>query len=70
MLQTNQDPKYTTRLGLLRAEAVRTCKELGFIENGDRIIMVDQTRGKEGDHHRFAHNLKVVTIRSDNVTEV
>ena len=46
MLQTTEDPKYATRLGVLRAEAVRTCKELGFVDNGDRIIMVDQTRGK------------------------
>ena len=70
MLQTKEDPKYAVRLGVLRAEAVRTCKELGFLENGDRIIMVDQTRGKQGDHHRFAHNLKVVTIQSDSVNEV
>ena len=71
MLQSNLDPKCTTtRLGDLRAEAVRTSKELGFIENGDRIIMVDQTKGKKGDHHKFAHNLKVVTIQSDSTTEV
>ncbi|CAB9504036.1 Pyruvate kinase [Seminavis robusta] len=71
LLQSNLDPKCaTTRLGTLRAEAVRTAKELGFIQNGERIIMVDQTKGKSGDHHRYAHNLKVVTIQSDNLSEL
>lgn len=66
MLQSRESPKYATRLGHFRAEAVRTCKELGYLTDGDRIIMVDQTSGKEGDHHRHAHNLKLVTIQSNN----
>lgn len=71
MLQSHLDPKCaSTRLGELRAEAVRTAKELGFIEIGDRIIMVDQTKGKQGDHHKFAHNLKVVTIQGDQDGEI
>lgn len=71
MLQSNLDPKAsTTRLSTLRAEAVRTAKELGFIQNGDRIIMVDQTKGRSHDHHEYAHNMKVVTIRSDHISEI
>ena len=71
MLQTDKNPKAAgIRLGKLRAEAVRTAKELGFIQNGDRIIMVDQTKGKVHDHHEYSHNIKVVTVRSDNVNEL
>lgn len=63
MLQSSLDPgSATTRMGLLRAEAVRTAKELGFLKNGDRIIMVDRTVGKADDLHHFAHNMKVVTV--------
>ena len=64
MLQSNLDPgSASTRMGDLRAEAVRTAKELGFTKTGDRIIMVDRTVGKPGDMHEYAHNMKVVTIK-------
>ena len=64
MLQSPLDPgSSATRMGLLRAEAVRTAKELGFVKAGDRIIMVDRTAGKEHDMHNFSHNMKVVTLR-------
>lgn len=64
LLQTTLDPaSNTTRMGLLRAEAVRTAKELGFVRAGDRIIMVDRTEGKDHDMHHFSHNMKVVTLR-------
>jgi pyruvate kinase len=70
MMQTDQNPKAaTTRLSVLRGEAVRTAKELGFLQNGDRIIMVDQTKGKSHDHHEYSHNMKVVTIR-DNLNVI
>jgi pyruvate kinase len=63
MLQSSLDPgSVSTRMGHLRAEAVRTAKELGFVKNGDRIIMVDRTVGKAGDLHQYAHNMKVVTV--------
>jgi pyruvate kinase len=52
-----------TRMGLLRAEAIRTARELGFVQAGDRIILVDRTAGKAHDNHEFAHNMKVVTVR-------
>ena len=71
MLQSKKDPtSASTRLSKLRAEAVRTAKELGFVQNGDRLVMVDQTKGKSHDHHAYAHNMKVVTIRSDHTTEI
>ena len=71
MLQSNLDPlSASTRLSKLRAEAVRTAKELGFIHNGDRIVMVDQTKGKSHDHHDYAHNMKIATIRSDHISEI
>lgn len=64
MLQSSLDPgSASTRMGDLRAEAVRTAKELGFVNTGDRIIMVDRTVGKAGDMHEYAHNMKVVTIK-------
>jgi hypothetical protein len=50
-------------MGLLRAEAVRTAKELGFTKAGERIIMVDRSTGKEHDMHKVSHNMKVVTLR-------
>ena len=56
LLQTKLDPTSSqTRMGLLRAEAVRTAKELGFSSSGDRIIMVDRTAGKAHDLHAYAH---------------
>ena len=65
MLQTLLDDpgSSATRMGLLRAEAVRTAKELGFARAGDRIIMVDRTKGRDHDMHHFSHNMKVVTLR-------
>ena len=58
------DPRCSaTRMGLLRAEAVRTAKELGFAWVDDRIIMVDRTKGRDHDMHHFSHNMKVVTLR-------
>lgn len=63
MLQTTLDPgSVSTRMRLLRAEAVRTAKELGFTRVGDRIIMIDRTKGKEHDMHDFSHNMKIVTL--------
>jgi pyruvate kinase len=64
MLQSPLDPgAIGTPMGLLRAEAVRTAKELGFAKAGDRIIMVDRTAGRTHDMHNYAHNMKVVTLR-------
>ena len=63
MLQSTLNPdSATTRMGLLRAEAIRTAKELGFVNNGDRIIFLDRTKGKATDYHEYAHNMKVITI--------
>lgn len=63
MLQSTLDPSSKgTRMGLLRAEAVRTAKELGYTKTGDRIVMVDRTTGKDHDMHDFSHNMKVVTL--------
>jgi pyruvate kinase len=69
MLQAELNPSLMW-LGELRSEAVRTAKELGFVKNGDRIIMVDQTKGKGTDDYKYAHNLKVVTIQSDYVSSL
>lgn len=65
MLQTPVDPfAPLTSLGLLRAEALRTATEVGFVKCGDRIIVVDQTTGKPSDMHEVAHNMKVITLKS------
>lgn len=64
MLQSSSDPgSATTRMANLRAEAMRTAKELGFVKVGDRIVFVDRTVGKPGDMHEFSHNMKVITVR-------
>ena len=63
MLQTEQDlTSPQTSFGKLRAEAMRTAKEIGFAKSGDRIIMVDRTPGRGHDMHAMAHNMKVVTL--------
>jgi pyruvate kinase len=63
MLHTELDlASSDTSFGKLRAEAMRTAKELGYAKSGDRIIMVDRNPGKGHDMHRFSHNMKVVTL--------
>jgi pyruvate kinase len=62
--QSMLDPgSASTRMGILRAEAIRTAKELGWARSGDRIVFMDRTQGKEHDLHHFSHNMKVVTLR-------
>lgn len=64
MLQSPYSPgQSSTQFSLLRAETVRTAKELGFVKDGDRIILVDRTMGRAHDMHEYAHNMKVVTVR-------
>jgi pyruvate kinase len=64
MLQSPFDPlSPETSMGLLRAEAIRTAKELGFVKSGDRLIIVDQSMGKSTDMHEVSHNMKVITLR-------
>lgn len=64
LLQTTMDPgSNMTRMGFLRAEAVRTAKELGIVKAGDRVVTVDRTAGKSHDHFDFSHNIKLSTIR-------
>jgi len=64
LMHSSLDPNSNkTRMGLLRAEAMRTLKEIGWAKAGDRVIIVDRTRGKDTDMHEFSHNMKVVTLR-------
>ncbi len=64
LLQTNLDPGLnTTRMSILRAEAVRTALELGMIAAGDRIVTVDRTAGKSHDTFDFSHNIKLSTVK-------
>lgn len=63
MLLSFLDPTCkSTRMGELRAEAIRTAKELGYVTAGDRIIIMDRSEGKDHDPHAFSHNMKVVTL--------
>ncbi|GKY92233.1 hypothetical protein MPSEU_000194500 [Mayamaea pseudoterrestris] len=63
MLHTEQDlASSQTSFGKLRAEAMRTAKEIGYARSGDRIIMVDRNPGRVNDMHKFSHNMKVVTL--------
>jgi pyruvate kinase len=64
MLQSTLDPNSpTTSMSKLRAEAIRTARELGFVKPGDRVILVDRTRGKKHDTFDYSHNMKVITIK-------
>lgn len=64
MLQSSLDPgARTTQMSVLRAEAVRVAKEMGYARVGDRIITVDRTVGKGHDLHEFSHNMKVATLK-------
>lgn len=66
MLQSTLDPGCAnTSMSVLRAEAIRTAKELGFLKTGDRVITVDRTVGKAHDMHHYSHNMKVATIREN-----
>jgi pyruvate kinase len=63
MFHTEKDlTSAETSFGKLRAEAMRTVKELGYAKCGDRIIMIDRNPGKSHDMHKFSHNMKVVTL--------
>lgn len=64
MLQSTLDPlAASTSMSKLRAESIRTAREIGFVKPGDRIIFVDRTRGKAHDMHDFSYNMKVVTLK-------
>jgi pyruvate kinase len=54
----------TWRMATLRGEAVRTAKEIGYIRNGDRVIFMDRSKGKENDMFEYSHNIKLSTIQS------
>ena len=64
MLQSTLDPLSAgTRMGTLRAEAMRTAIELGFARSGDRVITVDRTVGKPHDMHTHSFNMKMSTLK-------
>ena len=64
MLQSTLDPlSQGTRMGTLRAEAMRTAIELGFARAGDRVITVDRTVGKPQDMHLHSYNMKMSTLK-------
>ena len=64
LLQEKIDPSSNeTKMGFLRAEAVRTAIELGMISAGDRIVTVDRTAGKSNDSFEFSHNIKISTVK-------
>ena len=52
----------SARMGLLRTEMVRTAKEAGWIQPGDRIAAVDRNRGKVTDSFHIGTNVKIFTI--------
>ncbi|VEU38284.1 unnamed protein product [Pseudo-nitzschia multistriata] len=64
MLQTTApgSDSQITSTGLLRQEAIRTAIEMGFVNKGERVIVVDQTLGKATHMYEVANNMKVVTI--------
>jgi len=64
MLQSAWDPSdVKVSMGKLRAEAARTARELGYVREGDRIIFMDRTKGKDHDLFKYSHNMKISTLR-------
>jgi len=65
MLQSDLDPLCKgTRMATLRAEAMRTAVELGFVRAGDRVITVDRTVGQPNDMHHHSFNMKMSTLKA------
>ena len=65
MLQSDLDPlSKETRMGTLRAEAMRTAVELGMAKAGDRVITVDRTLGQPNDMHHHSFNMKMSTLKA------
>jgi pyruvate kinase len=57
----------TVRMGLLRTEAVRTAKEMGWVRPGDRVVCVDRNKSRHAsggslDAIRVGTNMKVFTV--------
>merc|ERR1719330_1718659 len=64
MLGGKWDPNDSaTSMKKLRAEAARTVRELGYVREGDRIVFMDRTRGREQDMFHYIHNMKISTLR-------
>lgn len=61
MLQTSLNPGSSKTV--MRAETIRTAKELGFVKTGDRVVTFDRTKGKAHEPHKYAHNLQVATVK-------
>mmetsp|Transcript_23852 Transcript_23852/g.48801 ORF Transcript_23852/g.48801 Transcript_23852/m.48801 type:complete len:570 (+) Transcript_23852:138-1847(+) len=65
LLQSKLNPlDRETRMGTLRAEAMRTAIELGLARAGDRVITVDRTLGRPQDMHHHSYNMKMSTLKS------
>ncbi len=54
-----------TSMGLLRAESIRTCRELGYVSDGDRVVSVDRALGKAHDAFAVAQTLKIYTVSAE-----
>ena len=54
-----------TSMGLLRAESIRTCRELGYVSGGDRVVSVDRALGKAHDAFAVAQTLKIYTVSAE-----
>jgi len=52
-----------TSMGLLRAESIRTCKELGYVTTGDRVVSIDRSKGKAHDAFALSVTTKVYTVQ-------
>lgn len=65
LLQSDLNPyDQTTRMGTLRAEAMRTAVELGLARAGDRVITVDRSVGRPQDMHHHSYNMKMSTLKA------
>ena len=52
-------------MGLFRAESIRTCRELGYVSDGDRVVSVDRALGKAHDAFAVAQTLKIYTVSAE-----
>uniref|UniRef100_A0A7S2MRG2 Pyruvate kinase C-terminal domain-containing protein n=1 Tax=Octactis speculum TaxID=3111310 RepID=A0A7S2MRG2_9STRA len=53
------------RSGEIRAEALRTAQEAGWVKAGDQVVIMDTKQGSSTGKHQFRTNLLVLTIGQD-----
>jgi len=64
ILVPTSDALDSAKMTELRAEALRTVAELGWVAPGDKVIIVDRKQGTSTEKHQSRTNLLVITLSS------